>query len=105
MKEPGSGARCQLSFLPSASLAALEVTRQHSPVLLHVENHRPLYSAGMGWPGKAGPGASGSPLLLEVDGILLQRCSDPFLSFFPFMQKRLKAAEADSKLKQVYIPT
>lgn len=93
-------------LLPSVSLAALEVTRQHSPVLLHVENHRPLYSAGTGWAGEAGPGASCSPLPWGVDDILLQRCSDPPLPFFfPFLQKRLKAAEADSKLKQVYIPT
>lgn len=106
VRERGPGARCQLSFLPSASLAALEVTRQHSPVLLHVENHRPLYSAGMGWAGKAGPGASCSPLPLKL---MTSSCGGAlillFLPFFPFLQKRLKAAEADSKLKQVYIPT
>lgn len=76
---------------PSASLAALEVAGQHSPVLLHVENHRPLHSAG-----KAGPGRLGQRPPAEMR-------ADPSLSFF--LQKRLKAAEADSKLKQVYIPT
>lgn len=75
-------------LLPSVSLAALEVTRQHSPVLLHVENHRPLYSAGTGWAGKAGPGASCSPLPLEL---MTSSCRDAlirlFLSFFPSCRK------------------
>lgn len=53
-------------FFPLPSLATMEVTCQHSPVLLHVENHRPLYSAGMVWAGEAGPEASYSPLPLKL---------------------------------------
>jgi hypothetical protein len=49
---------CLLFFL-----ATLEVTCKHSPVLLHVENHRPVYSAGMGQAGwEAGPEAICLPL-------------------------------------------
>ena len=106
MREPGSGARSQLTLLLSISSATLEVTGQHSSVLLHVENHRPIYSTGKVWAGEAGPEAPCSPLLLKLmtPPHPPLRCSDPFF-FFPFPQKRLKAAEADSKLKQVYIPT
>lgn len=46
VREPGARAGYQLTLVPSASSAPLEVTGQHSPVLLHVENHRPLHSAG-----------------------------------------------------------
>ena len=91
-------------LLPYASSATLEVTGQHSSILLHVENHRPIHSAGKVWAGEAGPEASCSTLPLKLMTSSLLRCSDPFF-FFSFLQKRLKAAEADSKLKQVYIPT
>lgn len=54
------------SFYPLTPLATLEVTCEYSPVLLHVENHRPLYSAGMVWAGEAGPQATYSPLPLKL---------------------------------------
>lgn len=54
------------SFFPRSSLATLEVTCQHSPVLLHVENHRPLHSAGTAWAREAGPEGSYTQLPLKL---------------------------------------
>lgn len=65
MRERGSGTRSQLTLL-SVSSATLEVTGQHSSVLLHVENHRPIHSTGKIWAGEAGPEDPCSPLLLKL---------------------------------------
>ena len=65
MREPGSGAKSRLTLL-SVSSATLEVTGQHSSVLLHVENHRPIHSTGKVWAGEAGPEAPSSPLSLKL---------------------------------------
>lgn len=92
-------------FIGFVFLVALEVISQRCSVLLHVEDHRPLYPAGE-------PSVLSAlfflfvlfcPVLYELNSLWLRYQLTVFLDLQ--FQKRLKAAEADSKLKQVYIPT
>lgn len=91
VRAPGPGARCELTLVPSA----------------------PLSCPGSPWPASSSSITCGKPQTATFSryglgrrraGGLLLRCSLTLICP-PFLQKRLKAAEADSKLKQVYIPT
>lgn len=89
----GLGGRRAHGPLPTEApppTAPLEVAHQHHRVLLHVEDHRQIRAAGEGQLARAG-----SPLC---------RPSCQPLTCVLCFKKRLKAAEAESKLKQVYIP-
>lgn len=82
--------------------AALEVSSQRGPVLLHVEDYRSLHPAGRCAHTASFKIYSNTSVTYSSTAHFYRAPQKPVAHFF---QKRLKAAEADSKLKQVYIPT